>query len=208
MYKLLASASLAPLRFFELVLRLFSCFWMVLWCGHTVPPFPSCDLDSVSIHWSSGCVSVGWCHSWLPICHCSFLSFWNTLAMGMVTMLWFWNFSGIFLPSLRLDLSGLGVGMPSQGPELSLNWLDPLSFLSLLLCIWSDLLLLVFGISCAHLYFGMLVKSFLSFSTGLLFLSTFEILLSGLVFSVEVFLGWGFSFMLGWGFGPFSLVLC
>ena len=47
---LLTSASLAPLRFFALVLRLFSCFWMVLWCGHTVPPFPSCDLDSVSIH--------------------------------------------------------------------------------------------------------------------------------------------------------------
>ena len=49
--------------------------------------------------------------------------------MGMVAMLWFFNFSGIFLPSLRLDLSGLGVGMPSQGPELSLDWLDPLSFL-------------------------------------------------------------------------------
>ena len=64
---LLASASLAPLRFFALVLRLLSCFWMVLWCGHAVPPFPSCDLDSVSIHWFSGCTSVGWCHSWLPI---------------------------------------------------------------------------------------------------------------------------------------------
>ena len=49
--------------------------------------------------------------------------------MGMVAMLWFWNFSGVFLPSLRLDLSGLGVGVPSQGPELSLDWLDPFSFL-------------------------------------------------------------------------------
>ena len=138
---------------------------------------------------------------------CSFLSFWNTLPMGMVAMLWFWNFSGIFLPSLCLDLSGLGVGMPSQGPELSLDWLDPLSFFSLLLCLWSDLLLLVTGISCAHLFFGVLGKSFFSFSSGLLFLSTFEILLSGLVFGVEVSLGWGFSFMLGWGLGPFSFIL-
>ena len=72
---LLASASLAPLRFFALVLRLFSCFWMVLWCGHAVPPFPSCDLDSVSIHWFSGCTSVGWCHSWLPISVTLFFSF-------------------------------------------------------------------------------------------------------------------------------------
>ena len=88
---------------------------------------------------------------------CSFLSFWNTLAMGMVAMLWFWNFSGIFLLSLRLDLSGLGVGMPSQGPELSLDWLDPLSFL---LCLWSDFLFLVTGISCAHLFSVCLASPF------------------------------------------------
>ena len=104
---------------------------MVLWCGHAVPPFPSCDLVSFSIHWFSGCASVGWCHSWLPFSVTLFFSFffWNTLAMGMVAMLWFWNFSGLFLPSLRLDLSGLGVGVPSQGPDFSLGWLDPFSFL-------------------------------------------------------------------------------
>ena len=125
-YNLLSSASLAPLRFFALVLRLFSCFWVVLWCGPAVPPFPSCDLDSVSIHWFSGCTSVGWCHSWLPISvTLFFLSFWDALAMDMVAILWFWNFSGIFLLSLRFDLSGLGVGMPFQGPELSLDWLRP-----------------------------------------------------------------------------------
>ena len=137
---------------------------------------------------------------------CSFLSFWNTLAMGMVAMLWFWNFSGIFLPSLRLDLSVLGVGMPSQGPELYLDWLAPLP---------SFPCFSAFGLTSSSWYwdflhpsfFGVLGKSFLSFSSGLLFLSTFEILLSGLVFGVEVCLGWGFSFMLGWGLGPFSLVL-
>ena len=89
-----------------------------------------------------------------------FLSFWNTLAVGMVAILWFGNFSGIFLPSLRLDLSGLGVGMPSQGPELSLDWLDPLSVLSLLLCLWSDLLFLVTGISCAHIFSVCLASPF------------------------------------------------
>ena len=26
----------------------------------------------------------------------------------------------------RLDLSGLGVGVPSQGPELALDWFRPL----------------------------------------------------------------------------------
>ena len=72
---LLASASLGPLRFFALVLRLFLCFWMVLWCGHAVPPFRSCDLVSVSIHWFSGCTSVGWCYSWLPISVTLFFSF-------------------------------------------------------------------------------------------------------------------------------------
>ena len=106
---------------------------------------------------------------------CSFL-FWNTLAMGMVAMLWFWNFSGVFLPSLHLDLSGLGVGVPSQGPELSLDWLDPFSFLcfsafGLTSSSW------LLGFPAPIFFFGVLGKSFLSFSSGLPFPPTFEVLL-------------------------------
>ena len=39
---------------------------------------------------------------WLPISATFVLLFlvWNTVAMGMVAMLWSWNISGVFLPSL------------------------------------------------------------------------------------------------------------
>ena len=94
---------------------------------------------------------------------CSFL-FWNTLAMGMVAMLWFWNFPGVFLPSLHFDLSGLGVGVPSQGPELSLDWLDPFSFLCFSAFGLTSSWLLGFP-SPIFFSVGVLGKSFLSFSS-------------------------------------------
>ena len=97
--------------------------------------------------------------------------------MGMVAMLWFWNFSDVFLPSFRLDLSGLGVGVPSQGPELSFDWLDSFSFLCFsAFGLTSSSWLLGFP---APIFFfaGVLGKSFLSFSSGLLFPSIFEVLL-------------------------------
>ena len=103
---------------------------MVLWCGHAVPPFPSCDLVLFpSIGSVAALALVGVFLASFFFHFVLFFLFWNTLAMGMVAMLWFWNFSGVFLPSLRFDLSGLGVGVPSLGPELSLDWLDPFSFL-------------------------------------------------------------------------------
>ena len=56
-----------------------------------------------------------------------------------------------FLP-LRFDLSGLGVGAPSQSLELALDWLRPLSIFSLLFCLWSDLLFLVLGVPAPNFF--------------------------------------------------------
>ena len=100
---------------------------------------------------------------WLP-----FLS-----LLFLFGMLWPWVWFpcsglGIFpvyssLP-FRLDLSGLGVGVPSQGPELALAWFRPLSSFPMLLCLWSDLLFLVPGVFLRPPFSGVLGKSFLSFS--------------------------------------------
>ena len=93
---------------------------MVLWCGHAVLPFPSFGLVFLfhllvqvalvlvgDILWASSSVTC----SFSCVCIGSFGCGYGCHALG-------WIFCGrfSFLP-FRLDLSGLGVGVPSQSLE-------------------------------------------------------------------------------------------
>ena len=50
--------------------------------------------------------------------------------MSMVAMFWSWIFPVYSFLPFRLDLSGLGVGVPSQILELALDWVGPRSSFS------------------------------------------------------------------------------
>ena len=132
------------------------CFWVVLWCEHAVPPFPSfgliflfhlaCSLAALAL---AG--AILFCLLFLSLLFLSFVPVLCPLAASMVAILWSWGSLQVssFLP-FRLDPSGLGVRVSSQSLKLSLwVFLDPF-----LLC------------SQASVAFGLTSSSY--FSWGLL----------------------------------------
>ena len=128
---------------------------MALWCGHAVLPFPSCGLVSFSIHWFSGFASIGWCHSLSSyFCHfCSFLSclkyIGHVYGCHALVVEFFWC-----IPPFPFALICLILVWVCLLRVLSLLWpsLDLFLPFPMLHCLWSGLLVLVTGVSCAHLF--------------------------------------------------------
>ena len=186
-------------------------FWMVLWCGHAVLPFPSFGLV-FSFHLVCSWVSLALAATVLFSCpYCAFLLclYWVLgCEYACHTLLWSF-FMGILLPSLSPWSICPWCRLSSQSLEPSFSCsCAPSFFVPSLLWLWFDLLFL-FSWGFLRLPSGRCVRrNFFLLSSGVMMccrLSNSFYLVVFLVFVRCGGLSWDFSFFVGAGYGAFCL---